>query len=199
MLKFSRYTTMTPCFHAISPMARHTTQEMLPSDTKWHLCVRPKHNRHSDGTQFIYCITSNQFTLHSWFVMHACVCTYMHITDKLWWMGTSRHIPEVQCAFSSQLVPGILQFTVLITCRCNLHCWANQGIHRWKISDRSKTRNNNQLIHHHIHETHYLYTGNESYQWHTWPGGKDMQQYTPHHLWSEREHTNSPNTHHMHT
>jgi hypothetical protein len=26
-----------------------------------------------------------------------------------------------------------------------------------------------------------------------------MQQYTPHHLWSEREHTNSPNTHHMHT
>ena len=49
---------------------------MLPSDTKWYLYVRPKHNRHSNDTQFIYCITSNQFALHSWFMMHAMIMVH---------------------------------------------------------------------------------------------------------------------------
>ena len=56
---------------------------------------------------------------------------------RFWSRHAFRDSPQAQDAFRVLLIHGILQFTVLIPCRCALHCCSSRGTHRSKAQQKT--------------------------------------------------------------
>jgi hypothetical protein len=55
------------------------------------------------------------------------------VAEWYWSTHALRNIPKTQNAFKFLLIPGILQFTTLITLHCALHHCSSRDIRRWKL------------------------------------------------------------------